>query len=151
MNSARSKIRTYTAEKLRPICSDIRFASLGNENLADTTIVISTLEEERRIIGQGPKRYEVNTILSIEIVKFEEEDILDEMDQIAGKIEESIQADPTLGGIAIDANCIKIICKADNSAEKRQGNLLMSFEVIYEMVAWRYEEPSLSIGEVVFD
>ncbi len=153
MTSQRRKIRQYAQQACAWIFSDIRFGARGKSNVSAPCLIISTPKETRILKGQSPKIYEVETTLSCEILAWEKENILDELDALGDLVEGVILKDRFFSGISCDVNLISTYSEANATDENNFGSLLLMFEVkshmeIAEELPNYYQMGGLSIGKL---
>ncbi len=149
MNSLRRKIRDYVKEKAQPTFRDLRFGNAGVSDILENepTLVIHTPKQPYKHVGY-PKYYDIETKLVCEIIAWEKENILDELDFLAQRLTDILLSDHSMGGLVIDINIEDVECETKTDGEKVLGSIRLFFR-IDSHVSFVSPEPSrYSIGEV---
>lgn len=130
MNLKRSEIRDTCVAMIRALVPDVRYGGVGLANLQDITAVVHTPNQNIHVIARSPKVYEVKTELTVELLGWETNDILIELDHKAQEITDTLLQNRTWGGLIEDIDLIQTDSTLNDTGDRRLGSLLLTFVII---------------------
>ena len=133
---------------LKTFCGTVSKLNIGKT----PTAVINLPRQNFIRLGQAPRFYRWVAEVTIEVLSWEDSDVLAELDQLAETIDKRVHTSCALRQLCSDLDLTEITTAVDDSGKRRLGSIRLSYELRGESsVEHRpnYQNPTFKGGHLV--